>query len=503
MGASFDVDHANFVAYLTAEGPTVAPRAENAVLKAFLDALAEGQGLISSTMGTRDDWTREVAHAAAHQLHKLPPDNRILESNHVSEILHVLRAYFTGYSLYAMVIASSETELGRRSFVELAINTQTNALILFPKLRSSNIMSVVDPFPALRVIAESSITPPLIVFWTSDGNSCVIRLDEAMTLFREDLANALESGAEAVHELIAAARVHQKAKRILHLSDLHFGTNEASLRRRWLKEQLRRELTSVDRVVVTGDMFDSPDERLRESFDEFRLDIEELTKDDVLVIPGNHDVRMFGNAVGGLGRNSRYAADLRWDPIVVDHNLQVVFFSFNSSEEGDFARGMVGERQRLDRGTLFDVALRRDPSVSRYVRIALVHHHPYSYGSEPTTAYERIIAKLLGGEERFVAFEGADKFMSWCAARGIALVLHGHKHVPHWVEAEITVQRTTRSVLVVGCGSATVVGNKPMCYDIITINPFTKRCNVLFYHDESGDGSGFVLQNITLDLRRC
>jgi len=57
------------------------------------------------------------------------------------------------------------------------------------------------------------------------------------------------------------------------------------------------------------------------------------------VVPGNHDMRTKGNAIGGLGRKAEYVTDLDWSPIDVDHDMQTVFFSFNSSETGNFARG--------------------------------------------------------------------------------------------------------------------------------------------------------------------
>ena len=40
-----------------------------------------------------------------------------------------------------------------------------------------------------------------------------------------------------------------------------------------------------------------------------------------------------------------------------------------------------------------------------------------------------------------------------------------------------------------------------MCYDVVTIEPVTKRWSVSFYQDTRGDGSGFSLQNLALDLR--
>jgi hypothetical protein len=135
------------------------------------------------------------------------------------------------------------------------------------------------------------------------------------------------------------------------------------------------------------------------------------------------------------------------------------------------------------------------------LKIASVHHHPYAYDTSPAKLYEKILAGLFGGEDKFIAFDGADEFMQWCAARGISLVLHGHKHVPHRAEASIHVGQKIYNVVVVGCGSTTGAGGRPMCYDKIALDPTTKRWNVLFYHDEIGDGSGFRLQNVTLDLR--
>jgi hypothetical protein len=109
---------------------------------------------------------------------------------------------------------------------------------------------------------------------------------------------------------------------------------------------------------------------MREIFDEFRADIESWTRKVPIVIPGNHDVRESGNQYKGIGENTSQFLDTGFQPLVVDDELEVVFFCFNSCEGGDFATGMVSDQQRTSRGAAFEQAIRDRPAVRDYSRVS-------------------------------------------------------------------------------------------------------------------------------------
>lgn len=92
-------------------------------------------------------------------------------------------------------------------------------------------------------------------------------------------------------------------------------------------------------------------------------------------------------------------------------------------------------------------------------------------------------------------------FLSWCAERGVSLILHGHKHVPHHVQATISAGSREHSMVVVGCGSTTGAEARPLCYDVVALNPENGRWGVTFYEDASNAGAGFRIKALTIDTR--
>jgi DNA repair exonuclease SbcCD nuclease subunit len=110
--------------------------------------------------------------------------------------------------------------------------------------------------------------------------------------------------------------------RILHLSDLHFGTKHAAKNQDYLLAVIKDELHSrFDRVVITGDLFDSIWKRKWRAFESFRQSLRLITDNDPIVIPGNHDSRIMGNRFWKFGESYRYLAELGVRPLHDDATL--------------------------------------------------------------------------------------------------------------------------------------------------------------------------------------
>src|ERR1700687_3265625 len=160
MGAQFDLSHINLVGYLTDETGLGAPRSDLDTIGKFLMSLAYGQHLISSTQGSPDDWTRQLADAARDQFNRLnfqfgePANERPVDSR---RYLDPLRTYFTGYDFYALILPADDHGLDDstlRFFREAGFSSGANGLVLLPSQRyEPGLAQFVDPFPALRVLA--------------------------------------------------------------------------------------------------------------------------------------------------------------------------------------------------------------------------------------------------------------------------------------------------------------------------------------------------------------
>lgn len=514
MGYAFEAKHTNLVSFvLDRKGKP--PRSTKKEVLSFVRSLAEPTGdpretLISGLDGEWQSGIQSTALKVIEALERLPdsplPDQRC------TLLLKPFREHFSGFALFSLLLVSQDDQTGEHEatkfFHEAARASGPHGLFLKPQGFSEN-LNFLDPLSAASALSRMPTEYPSVTFWTPKeiampylkgmrplpvSEAVTLGLEEGIEFYFRTLQPIFENPKGMFGRLFSAIRKkrsEKSRKTVLHLSDLHLGNKQVTAKRQYLKGALRSVCKKVDRVVLTGDVFDNPTSELRTEFDDFRSDLELFTKDNIILVPGNHDVRSSGNRFGKLGESYKAFSNL-WQPTVVDHDMKAIFLCFDSCEEGSFARGRVSQNQRLAVASQIDALIQKSPECAEYTRIALVHHHPLPFDEEPeaTALYQRVVQSIFPADQ-FVAFEDNEAFNRWCENRDVSLILHGHKHSPRqaW---------TDDGILVVGCGSTTGVEATPLCYDLVTLDPDTQAWSVAFYFDEHADGGGFRLQSVSL-----
>jgi predicted phosphodiesterase len=447
-------------------------------------------------------WREEVAIGATkvrESIRSQPADDAATKA-----ALDAMRPFFQGFLLYAMIIPCPRRGYSEEVLAEFEKLDGRNgrvALVLSGRLRRRTI-EIPDPQPPFRALADRPIAAPCAVLWTAQRACCVFSEDELLAFLRKELPAMLGAGDEAALEALTSEfekrRKGQAARRILHLSDFHFGDRRVQERKHYLASHLRRVLPSVDRVVVTGDLCDEPKPIALASYREFCSDLEQSIAHDLITVPGNHDARRKGNSLWKFGRKHHVLIEHEWGRLVVDHDIRCVFFCFNSCKEGDWARGFLSEIDRLTAAAFFERRASRFPAITDYTRIALIHHHLYPFASDAKTGYGRLLEKIFGGDERFVALENPGEVLDWCARRNISLVLHGHKHKPFHMSEDFLLDGYVHPIATIGCGTSTGVEGAPMSYNVVTLDSESDNWSVRYFADFKGDGGGFLLHAVAI-----
>lgn len=510
MGWRFGLKYANTVAYITQPERTGPPRVTSGELREFLGSL-EGEYRDQPPLISSDrHWIEEVARVARQAAQFLESwhldDSALVDPDLTIQVLSDLRRLLGNYDLFGMPIGAREDRERLYAFAEhAAYSSKQYGLFLIPDLpHSADTIEILDPLPVVRSIATRPDMWPGVLFWLRTGVSTFATLDDAYGLYQRIL-EGFRGGMACVERIIYEFNLRNResgSKRLLHLSDLHFGTTKALENQTYLSAHLKSRIDSVDRIVVTGDLFDNPKREDALAFKNFRAELESASGRDIIVIPGNHDQRLFGNTMFGFGQKLRELADLEWSSLVVDDRMQCVFYCFDSSKgAGDFARGRVTAEQMMEVATLFETKAVAKPELRRYLSIALIHHHPYSFKAKAETRVQKVLAAIGLSEERFLRMDDADRFLSWCVGRHVPLILHGHKHLPRHITERIEwthgKDREWRDVTAVGCGTSLGIEGMPLSYNILEWSPSTQRWTASFYADP-GFGTGFEEQLIAL-----
>jgi hypothetical protein len=498
MGYKFEVRDANIVAYLTGPASKEPPRSTGEDIERFLASLMNDPN--GSLISSDPTWNQRISQIARDALQK----NRgrihehwhdVLPESTAIRVLSEMRNAFRRFELYVLPIGVPiEGEL-RAWLFRAAYMSEHHALILIPRqLGEIESLDIFDPTPPIKAIADRSENWPGILFWVKAGTAAFASVQQGEELFMR-LSEGFEYGSAALKAVIedfnSSSSVDQP-RRILHLSDLHFGSDDAMRNESYLEEWIDTMRPDLGRIVITGDVFESPRERDFYGFKRFYNALRRASEVDPIIVPGNHDQRDHGLRYGKIGEEFRYLTRMDFSPgVTVDDRLRCIFLRFNSSESGDWARGEISKDQRREVAINVMTEEKRRPEISDYSKIALVHHHPLPYVPEEAQPLPRGLKGLFVGREKFIEMQGSVDFLKWCASRDVPLVLHGHKHLPrHRCEKIYKGGNFLREVTTVGCGTSLGKGGSPMGYNVITWHPEAGRWAARFFSDP-GDGSGF------------
>lgn len=501
MGAIFKLEHANIMAYVTSRS-YVPPRVLREHLIEFLYVLSyEAERYLIPERGF-EPWPKQIAaiaREAVSRLQETPPteERPVVPPPTLARLLEGLRNEFSVYPLYALAVGSGrELQDVARELASAQMYGQLLVLIPEEAVSDGN-FEVLDPLPTFSRALHAAPDWPGFVFWTQTGISAFAKLSEA-----NELAHRL---VDARHEMRPrrafpfpttpgfdyvlqdwSKRMPRKYRRLLHLSDLHFGTEEATENQAILDAELSEIVQTVDRVVITGDLFDTPNKNYATLFSNFKNNITRLSGGrEPIAITGNHDQRM----IGLFGEDYKQVALIGSQKIVVDDQCKMIFICFNSSEKGKFARGRITKTQFRQLGGEYRNLIASRPELKEYLPIVLVHHHPFSFEVPAETLVQKALKVIGLGDEKLLVLSNAEELHHWCMDWKIKTILHGHKHKARYVEREFVRESSRARLTAIGCGSSLGAEGSPVSYNLLEWEPNAQRWIASFF--ESTNGGAF------------
>lgn len=477
MGYRFAIEHANWLAHiLQPVGAT--PRLEHPF--------------------EQEETLRRFVETFEHNFFASRPESRRLRSL-LSEVLGgmraglrspdgalpVLREYFRDAPWVALLLPSGTHPISDRLLTDRALLAELVAtgpegpgiiLQLDQVPREEIVLDHV--FPAFKVAFAEITRWPGLLIWTPSGDAAFFELSKDPHLIQERLRwlvshlpvglgrPNLQTLKEQYSIHILSARASAASLRILHLSDLHRGSDIARRRVDRVQSIVRSVVSELGEdspivPVITGDLMDSPSEENLGDVRAFMGFLSGLGIEKPIVVLGNHDVR----EDGWLSDKLRHAINISTSPVTWMDAHCVAFACFNSVNGGRLARGWIGEQELSHVGNALD---EQGDKASQYTLISLLHHHPIPV-ERPSWYKQAWYERLLGASfEKTEALEDAGAFLAWMNTRGVAAVLHGHKHIPRFDRHG--------DLAIVGCGSTVgkvdtaVKGYTHMSLNVLTVD---------------------------------
>ncbi len=215
-------------------------------------------------------------------------------------------------------------------------------------------------------------------------------------------------------------------RQIVHISDIHFGTANASVVARLIE---KTNEIGPDLIVVSGDIT----QRARKiQFAEARHFLDQLPGPQI-VVPGNHDVPLF-NVLRRFGSPlANYKRFITSDmfPFFADEEMAVL--GINTARSLTIKSGRVGKEQ-------VEVIQEKMSRLDEKVAKIIVTHHPFD---------------LPGGFDEDDIVGRAETFMPQIAECGADIFLSGHLHVSSITNSAHRYRlESGRAALVIQAGTA-------------------------------------------------
>lgn len=545
MNWKFSLKDLNLVSYLTTAERDYTPRFEKEHIHEFLNGVIESlEGDTSGFISSQIEWKGGLREAAEIGLEKyrvltnipsaeinnadfrevgairtisLLQQERFFSPESLRAIMSEMKLLFRNYKLFMLLIGDFwpfQTD----QFNNLVNNTHPEALVLEPVVSNdgdekygTRRIGFLDPLPAPALLAQEAVGFPGMLFWFRDSRKPLyIRpsdLPKVGRTFDKFIESSLEMDENTYKQFLEAYEKRHRAKKILHISDLHFGTEAASENQIRLKDEIIEKKFGFSSIVITGDLFDNPNRKDALDFNSFRQDLSrELSKKEVFIIPGNHDQMILGT----FWRDLTGYEELEWGNIKIDDDLECVFFCFNSASDTTFARGSFSDVEREKAEEKFN-ELNFDNRYDEYQQVVLIHHHPFTFKPNEEVVvsqsglkrmartFKKLIKKLPEkAVDLLSCMNNADVLLKWCAEKKIPLILHGHEHFQRYHYKTISTDSGYCEVTAVGCGTSLGIGKQhPLTYNILSWNKDSQKWGVTFM-EENDDEDGFHVAAVYL-----
>lgn len=247
-------------------------------------------------------------------------------------------------------------------------------------------------------------------------------------------------------------------KRVLHISDLHFGRIHPPALGA-LEQFLKNNEKNLDLIVMTGDWT----QRARSSQYQEAAEFIKQSPLPVLTIPGNHDIPLYNFFARLLQPLRNYNKYIREFTVDTFESPEVVIVGFRTAHKFRTVEGRILEQDIHRAQKAFESA---DPKAVRMIAC----HHPVFQPQELAKIRPRHLAREVLGLKPHI-------------------IVSGHSHL-NWIELVDT--GSNHQILHVSAGSTTSnrLRGEVNSFHVLNIGDGSVRVETLFLEEE-----GFILKD--------